>query len=91
MKSVSQKVITPLSHKDYNSGSMSTAKKFRSEISQLWTKEGADKIFQNREDFVKWLDSPNPGLSGTAPIQYITSDIQKISDLLGRILHGILA
>jgi len=70
---------------------MSPSKQFRSEINQLWTREGADKIFQTQKDFIKWLNSPNPGLEGIAPIQFISSDIKKIADLLGRILHGVLA
>lgn len=91
MKKISQKAFISLSHSASISHPMSPSKQFRSEITQLWTKEGADKIFRTEKDFVKWLNSPNPGLEGVAPIQFIRSDSKKIADLLGRILHGILA
>ena len=81
-----------VAHFDYPTFNvMSSSEEYQTEISQLWSKEGANRIFRNHEDFTTWLNAPNPGLSGKAPINYIKSDIRKIADLLGRILYGVLS
>jgi uncharacterized protein (DUF2384 family) len=76
---------------DYPFKKRHVAEEFKSEFGQLWSKDGADRIFRTKEDFEMWLNAPNPGLLGNTPIQYIKSDIKKIADLLGRILYGVLA
>jgi hypothetical protein len=99
MKKVSQVkerfvIEMPIKHSHLNyprNSQMSSFGDFQTEIGELWTSNGADKIFRTKEDFTSWLNAPNPALAGAAPIQFIKSDIRKIADLLGRILYGVLA
>ena len=60
-------------------------------IAGLWDENEAKRIFRNLEDFKLWLASPNIGLGGKEPIAFLNQDINQIKDLLGRLLHGVLA
>lgn len=61
------------------------------EIDYLWTTEGASKIFRTEEDFKMWLERPNVGLQGQIPINFLKTDIDAVSSLIIRLLHGVLA
>ncbi len=50
-------------------------------------------VFQNKENFFKWLEIPNVALGGMEPKELleISGGISKVHDLLGRIEHGIIS
>jgi putative toxin-antitoxin system antitoxin component (TIGR02293 family) len=49
------------------------------------------EVFENQENFLKWLDLPNAVLGGMAPkaLLDIPGGISKVNDMLGRIEHGV--
>ncbi len=49
------------------------------------------EVFESRENFFKWLDLPNTALGGLQPrkLLEIPGGVSKVSDLLGRIEHGV--
>lgn len=49
------------------------------------------EVFENRDNFFKWLNLPNTALGGLEPkeILEIPEGVSKIRDLLGRIEHGV--
>lgn len=53
----------------------------------------AMEIFQDRELTKKWLKEPNWQLGGTAPIDFIDTEIgaREVENLLGRLEHGIFS
>jgi len=67
-------------------------------IEHLW-KSGGSLIFKNMEDFKIWLNSSEVDLKANiknedrsdVPINFIHSDVDKVKDLIGRLLHGVLA
>jgi hypothetical protein len=64
---------------------------FKEEALQLWSQHEANMIFQNPEQFWDWLNTPNYALSGNSPLVFIKSEPERITDLLVRLLHGVLA
>ena len=48
-------------------------------------------VFENEENFHKWLKLPNTALGGMEPIELleIPGGVSKVKDLIGRIEHGI--
>ena len=48
-------------------------------------------IFENKENFFKWLKLPNTALGGMEPIELleIPGGISKVKDIIGRIEHGV--
>jgi putative toxin-antitoxin system antitoxin component (TIGR02293 family) len=53
----------------------------------------AMEIFEDRELTKKWLKEPNWQLGGTAPIDFIDTEIgaREVENLLGRLEHGIFS
>jgi len=51
------------------------------------------KVFGSREQFLSWLNSPNPALGSRTPASLLSSRFgnEAISDELGRIEHGVLS
>jgi putative toxin-antitoxin system antitoxin component (TIGR02293 family) len=51
------------------------------------------EIFEDRELTKKWLKEPNWQLGGTAPIDFIDTEIgaREVENLLGRLEHGIFS
>jgi len=51
---------------------------------------GAD-VFEDKENFFKWLKLPNTALGGMEPIELleIPGGISKVKDIIGRIEHGV--
>ncbi len=49
------------------------------------------EVFENNEDFFKWLRLPNTALGGLEPqdLSGIPGGISKVRDLLGRIEYGV--
>jgi len=47
-------------------------------------------VFENENNFLDWLMSPNKSLGGLVPYDLLkTKDSYKVMDILGRIEHGI--
>jgi len=48
-------------------------------------------IFEDKENFFKWLKLPNTALGGMEPIELleIPGGISKVKDIIGRIEHGV--
>lgn len=61
------------------------------QIEYLWNEKGASQIFRSIEDFHKWLQLPNIDLNGSLPMAYLKSDIEVVTQLLGRLIHGVTA
>lgn len=49
------------------------------------------EVFENRENFFKWLRLPNTSLGGIEPqdLIEIPGGVSKVRDLIGRIEHGV--
>lgn len=49
------------------------------------------EVFQEKENFFKWLNLPNHALGGLQPIELIEipEGVSKIRNILGRIEHGV--
>ena len=49
------------------------------------------EVFENKENFFKWIDLPNAAFGGLQPKELldIPGGIAKVYDLLGRIEHGV--
>ncbi|VAX17799.1 hypothetical protein MNBD_IGNAVI01-1036 [hydrothermal vent metagenome] len=49
------------------------------------------EVFENNENFFKWLDLPNTALGGLEPKELLElpGGISKVKDLLGRIEYGV--
>ncbi len=49
------------------------------------------EVFENNENFFKWLNLPNPALGGLEPRELleIPGGISKVHDLLGKIEYGV--
>lgn len=58
----------------------------------LLFKKGVD-VFENSDNFIKWLNSENISLGGVKPINILdnTFGVNLIKDELTRIEHGVLA
>ncbi len=53
----------------------------------------AEAVFENRETAQAWLKRPNPALGGGIPLDFLDTDAGTldVSNLLGRIEHGVLS
>jgi len=51
----------------------------------------AVSVLENKEDALRWLKSPQPGLGGHIPLEYARTEVgaREVEYLLGRIEHGI--
>ena len=51
------------------------------------------EVFESKKNFLKWMELPNMALGGMEPIELIEipGGMTKVSDLLGRIEHGIFS
>ena len=51
------------------------------------------EVFESKENFLKWMKLPNLALGGMEPMELveIPGGITKVSDVLGRIEHGIFS
>ena len=49
------------------------------------------EVFENRENFFKWLQLPNTALGGLEPMELIEipDGVSKVRDVKGRIEHGV--
>ncbi len=49
------------------------------------------EVFENRENFFKWLELPNTAIGGLEPKELleVPGGISKVKDLLGRIDYGV--
>ncbi|WP_143959721.1 type II RES/Xre toxin-antitoxin system antitoxin [Litoribacter populi] len=49
------------------------------------------EVFQDKANFIKWMQLPNTALGGKQPEQLIEmpGGVAKVKDLLGRIEHGV--
>ena len=49
------------------------------------------EVFEDKENFFKWLNLPNTALGGLEPLELIEipGGISKIRDVIGRIEHGV--
>jgi len=61
------------------------------EIAFLWGEKGGNQIFRSIQDFNKWLQAPNIDLNGSPPFVYLKSNIEVVAQLLGRLIHGVMA
>ncbi|TVQ87950.1 MAG: DUF2384 domain-containing protein [Bacteroidetes bacterium] len=50
-----------------------------------------EEVFENRDDFFKWLNLPNEALGGLEPKELIEipGGVSKVKDVLGRIEYGV--
>jgi putative toxin-antitoxin system antitoxin component (TIGR02293 family) len=48
-------------------------------------------VLESKEDALRWLKSPQPGLGGQVPLEYARTEVgaREVEYLLGRIEHGI--
>ena len=55
--------------------------------------ERADLVFEDRENALNWLQSPNASLGGVTPLSLLDTEIgaDSVMDTLGRIEHGVFA
>lgn len=51
------------------------------------------RVFEDAEDARRWLQSPQRGLGGAAPLEHAITEIgaREVEHLLGRIEHGVYA
>ena len=51
----------------------------------------AVQVFESEENARRWLNSPQFGLGGEAPLDYAQTEVgaREVEDLLGRIEHGV--
>jgi putative toxin-antitoxin system antitoxin component (TIGR02293 family) len=49
------------------------------------------EVFENKENFFKWLNLPNTALGGLEPQELIEipDGVSKVRDIIGRIEHGV--
>lgn len=49
------------------------------------------EVFNDRDNFFKWLNLPNTALGGMEPLELIEipDGVSKVRDILGRIEHGV--
>ncbi len=62
------------------------------QVNLLW-KQQASKLFATRTDFSNWLAVPHQTINQSRPIDLLQTDVgsQTVSNLLGRMEHGIMA
>jgi putative toxin-antitoxin system antitoxin component (TIGR02293 family) len=55
--------------------------------------ERAETVFEDADNALSWLQSPNASLAGVTPISLLDTDIgaETVLDTLGRIEHGVFA
>lgn len=55
--------------------------------------ERAETVFENADNALNWLQSPNAALGGVTPLSLLDTDIgaDSVLDTLGRIEHGVFA
>lgn len=53
--------------------------------------EHAESVFDNEQDAVEWLSTPNPSLSGRAPLSLLDTDAgaREVDDVLTRLEFGV--
>lgn len=55
--------------------------------------ERAETVFEDLDNALNWLQSPNAALGGVTPLSLLDTDIgaESVLDTLGRIEHGVFA
>jgi len=53
----------------------------------------ACEVFEDKKDAARWLQSPQIGLGGRVPLDYMQTEAgaREVEDLLGRIEYGVLS